>query len=103
MPAVARVGVDTATDTSGTAVIIGPGATSVLVNGSPAAIIGDLIAPHQIPPPPPDNVHPADTIDSGSTTVFAEGTGVARQGDTTQTPQTPGSIDSGSPNVNAGG
>lgn len=91
MPAVSRVGVDTATDGQGTGIILGPGVATVLVNGSIVSVIGDGIAAH--------GTHPADTIITGSTTVFAGSVGVVRAGDTTSGG---GSVDSGSANVIAG-
>lgn len=70
MPGIARVGVDTAGGT-----ILGGGQSTVFVNGSLAAVIGDAVAGHGIGP------HANPTMVQGSSDVFAEGIGVCRAGD----------------------
>ena len=55
--------------------ITGPGATTVLVEGTPLSVVGDTVAPHGLAP------HNASVIISGSTTVLAEGQPVDRVGD----------------------
>lgn len=70
MPGIARVGVDTAGGT-----ILGGGQSSVFVNGSLAAVIGDAVAGHGI------GVHAAPVMVGGSGDVFVEGIGVCREGD----------------------
>ena len=56
-------------------VIIGPGAPTVLVNGSPVSTVGDAVTPHGEPP------HAAAKIITSSKTVFAQGKGIVRAGD----------------------
>lgn len=46
---------------------LGPGALTVLAEGSPVSVVGDLVSPHGEAP------HTAATIISGSATVFVEG------------------------------
>lgn len=87
MPAVARVGVDSAGG-----VITGPGESSVLVNGSPISLIGDSVASHG------DSPHSSATIVSGSSTVKAGGVGVVRVGDSASCGHT---VSGGSSDVNA--
>ena len=87
MPAVARVGVDSAGG-----VITGPGESTVLVNGSPVSLIGDAVASHGTSP------HDSATIVSGSSTVRAGGVGVVRVGDSASCGDT---VSGGSGNVNA--
>lgn len=70
MPGIARVGVDSAGGT-----ILGGGQSTVYVNGSLAAVIGDAVAGHGLPP------HAAPVMVGGSGDVFAEGIGVCREGD----------------------
>lgn len=55
-------------------VIIGPGAPSVLVEGTPVSTIGDLVVGHG------PNPHIGATVVSGSATVFAEGRPVTVEG-----------------------
>ncbi len=90
MPAMARVGVDTA----GGGVILGPGASSVKVNGSTAAALGDLIASHGT------GSHAAAVITGASTTVKGDSKRLARQGDSCSCGHT---ISTGSSDTNAGG
>ena len=82
MPGISRVNVDTAGG-----LIVGPGNSTVLVNGSPISIIGDAVNP----PPSPA------TMVQGSSTVFAGGVGVVRQADLSSL----GIPATGSSNVNA--
>ena len=70
MPAAAIVGKSVAGG-----VITGPGAPTVLVNGSPVSTLGDTVTPHGDPP------HSSATIIKSSTTVFANGRGIVRAGD----------------------
>lgn len=56
-------------------VVSGPGATTVLVEGSPISIVGDLVASHGA------GAHAAASIVSGSGTVLAQSTPVDRVGD----------------------
>lgn len=53
--------------------VVGPGVTTVLIGGLPAAVMGDTAA----------CVGPPDTIVTGSATVFIGGKPAARMGDTT--------------------
>jgi uncharacterized Zn-binding protein involved in type VI secretion len=73
MPAAARVGDPTAHP--GT--IAGPGVATVLIEGQPAAVMGDTHV-CSFPPPPP---HPSTPIVKGSATVFVGGRPAARVGD----------------------
>ena len=70
MPGLARVGTDTAGG-----VIQGGGQSTVFCNGSLVAVIGDLVAGHGRSP------HSNPTMVEGSSSVFAEGIGVCREGD----------------------
>lgn len=70
MPGVARVGQDTAGAT-----IIGNLAPTVIVNGSPTAVLGAAVAGHGDPP------HAAPVMAQASGTVFAQGIPVCRAGD----------------------
>lgn len=90
MPPKAAVGLDTV----GGGAIIGPGATTVLVNGHPVAVVGDAVAPHA----PFTGLHNSATLASGSTTVFAEGKPVCRVGDLATCGH---AIETGSPDVEA--
>jgi uncharacterized Zn-binding protein involved in type VI secretion len=51
----------------GTGIDQGPGAATVLAEGSPVSVVGDLVSSHGEAP------HIAATIVTGSATVFAEG------------------------------
>jgi len=89
MPRAARI-----TDaTSHPGVIAGPGAPTVLINGLPAARVGDL---HACTLPPPAGPHPPNPLAAGSTRVLIAGMPAARQGDATGCGAT---IIAGSPNV----
>lgn len=70
MPGIARVGIDTAGGT-----ILGGGQSSVYVNGALAAVIGDAVASHGLPP------HASATMVEGSSSVFINNIGVCRAGD----------------------
>lgn len=70
MPQLGKIGVTI----YGAGVEIGPGAPTVLVEGSPVGVIGDKITPHGKPP------HTAPTVVTGSATVRAEGKPVVVQG-----------------------
>lgn len=76
MPGVARTTVDLV---GGTGQITGPGAISVLVDGVPISVVGDLVAPHGNPP------HTNPTIVIGSPTVRAEGKPITVQINSTAT------------------
>lgn len=89
MPGISRVRADAAGGT-----ISGPGCPTVFVNGSPISTLGDLVTPH--PPGPPHS--PSPTMIQASTTVFAGGKGVVREGDLASC----GHAASGSSNVFAG-
>jgi uncharacterized Zn-binding protein involved in type VI secretion len=75
MPAAARI-LDA---TAHPGVIAGPGVGTVLIEGRPAAVAGDLHA-CAFPSLP---WHPPNTIIKGSATVFIGGRPAARQGDPT--------------------
>ncbi len=66
--------------TSHPGMIAGPGAPNVLINGLPAARVGDL---HACAFPPPAGPHPPTPIAMGSATVLIAGQPAARQGDAT--------------------
>jgi len=66
--------------TSHPGMIAGPGAPTVLINGLPAARVGDL---HACAFPPPAGPHPPTPIAMGSATVLIAGQPAARQGDAT--------------------
>ncbi len=70
MPGVSRVGVDTAGGT-----IIEVLALSVFINNANVAVLGCAVQGHGLPP------HDAPIMAESSSTVFAEGIGVCRQGD----------------------
>ena len=59
----------------GKAPIIGPGAPTVIAEGSPVSTISDNVASHGEPP------HAKATIATSSKSVFAMGRGVVRMGD----------------------
>lgn len=70
MPAAGRVGYDKFS----TGIILGPGAATVYIDGAPASLLGDKIAPHGLSP------HKAATVISASVTCIAEGRGMVQQG-----------------------
>jgi len=53
---------------------LGPGAATVIAEGSPVSVVGDRVSPHGTAP------HTSPTIINGSGTVFAEGRPVVVQG-----------------------
>jgi uncharacterized Zn-binding protein involved in type VI secretion len=59
--------------------ISGPGASEVLIDGTPAATVGDT---HICAMPPKAGPHPPSPIEKGSATVFIQGQPAARVGDT---------------------
>ncbi|HEY3230123.1 MAG TPA: PAAR domain-containing protein [Roseiflexaceae bacterium] len=74
MPPAARVG----DPTSHPGTIAGPGATTVLIGGRPAAVVGTL---HSCAMPPRAGPHPPTPIVRGSATVLISGQPAARMGD----------------------
>lgn len=52
--------------------VIGAVASTVIVNGKPAALLGSTIQTH-LPPFPPAPVHVTPTISQGASTVITEG------------------------------
>ncbi|KFC00872.1 uropathogenic specific protein [Trabulsiella guamensis ATCC 49490] len=74
--------------------VITAGSATVLIDGLPAARLGDPLTPHDKPEHPP---HPRK-IASGSTTVFIEGIPAARSGDSVDC----GGVIVGSGTVNIG-
>jgi uncharacterized Zn-binding protein involved in type VI secretion len=70
--------------------IVGPGASTVLVGGAPAAVVGDTVT----------CTGPPDTIVKGSGTVLIAGKPAARLGDSTAHG---GAIVAGAPTVIIGG
>ena len=103
--AVTRVG-DTATtfdpcNVTGTTVIAGPGSvglTGVVVNGQPAAMLGDLTAPYSSGIPPVCTPITKPIIGPGAPTVYINGRVVSTLADTVGT----GVITTASTNVFAG-
>jgi uncharacterized Zn-binding protein involved in type VI secretion len=87
MAGVARTGQDSAGGT-----ITGVLVASVIINGSPVAVVGDAVAPHGKPP------HAAAVMAQGSGTVRAGGIAVCRAGDAASC----GHVASGSSDVSAG-
>lgn len=87
MPGVGRVGVDAAGGT-----IVGSLAPTVIVDGSPIAVVGADVAGHGLGP------HAGPVMAGGSSTVFANGIGVVRAGDAASC----GDAASGSSDVAAG-
>tara|TARA_R110000824_G_scaffold385115_1_gene579288 strand:- start:91 stop:354 length:264 start_codon:yes stop_codon:yes gene_type:complete len=87
MPGVTRAYQDTAGN------VILRGASNVLINGLPVALRGAPVAGHGKSP------HSGPIIIASSSTVYANGIGVVRQGDAASC----GHTDTGSPNVMAGG
>jgi uncharacterized Zn-binding protein involved in type VI secretion len=87
MPGIARVGVDTAGGT-----ITGNLAPNVNINGSPIVVKGATVQGHGLGP------HASPTMDGCSSTVFANGIPVCREGDAA----TCGHPATGSGSVNAG-
>jgi uncharacterized Zn-binding protein involved in type VI secretion len=73
MPPAARVG----DQTGHPGAITGPGVSTVLIGGMPAAVVGDMHV-CAFPPPAP---HPPTAIVQGSSSVFIGGRPAARLGD----------------------
>ena len=74
MPASARVG--DSTGHPGT--VAGPGVTTVLIGGMPAAVVGDT---HACAMPPTAGPHPPTPFTQGSTSVLIGGRPALRLGD----------------------
>ena len=74
MPPAARIGDITAHP--GT--IAGPGVSTVLIGGMPAAVVGDL---HSCALPPTAGPHPPNPFPMGSSTVFIGGRPALRMSD----------------------
>jgi len=74
MPAAARVG--DVSNHGGT--ITGPGVSTVLIGGMPAAVVGDL---HVCALPPPGHVPTVSPFPAGSTTVMVAGRPAIRTSD----------------------
>lgn len=70
--------------------IVGPGAPTVIIEGMPASVVGDMLI----------CVGPPDAVVKGSTTVMIEGRPAARMGDETAHG---GTILTGAPTVMIGG
>lgn len=66
MPPAARIG----DITNHGGVIVGPGASTVMIGGKPAAVAGDL---HVCPLPPPGHQPTASSFPMGSSTVLVGG------------------------------
>ncbi len=75
MPGAARVA-DTSTHGG---VIVGSGVSTVLIEGMPAAVVGDN---HVCPIPPPNHVPTVSPFPMGSTSVMIGGKPALRVGDT---------------------
>ena len=73
MPPAARVGDPTVHGGA----VVGPGVSTVLVGGMPAAVLGDL---HACPIPPPGHI-PSTPFTMGSATVLIGGRPALRVGD----------------------
>jgi uncharacterized Zn-binding protein involved in type VI secretion len=58
--------------------IVGPGVSTVLIAGMPAAVAGDM---HSCAFPPPAGPHPPTPFPLGSTSVLVGGRGALRMGD----------------------
>lgn len=78
--------------------ILGPGAPTVFIGGSPAATMGDAIVPHTIYTGKSCIPHPA-IVNTGSSTVFVGGRPAVRIGDSADF----GAVITGVPNVLIGG
>lgn len=90
MPGASRVGTDSAGGT-----IIGPGASTVKINGKNVSLKGDSVTPH----PPIDTPHDVAPVMVGSSsTVKANGKFIVRAGDSASC----GHSATGSGNVNIG-
>ena len=100
MPAVSRKGDSLSTGhiCTGTTVLATPGQGTCFANGILIARQGDPTVSHPFPPAPPCAPHVAN-VNVGSSTVFVEGSPVARIGDSADA----GAMTGGSGNVFAGG
>ncbi|WP_020476534.1 PAAR domain-containing protein [Zavarzinella formosa] len=76
MPPAARLG----DPTCHPGAIAGPGVPTVLIGGTPAAVVSDS---HMCAFPPPAGPHPSNAIIKGSATVMIGGKPAARVGDPT--------------------
>ena len=80
------------------------GSSNVIVGNIGVLTVGDPLSPHTInqPPPllPPCIDHPGQVVNTGSATVFVNGKGIARVGDSVDIA---GAITSGVATVIAGG
>jgi uncharacterized Zn-binding protein involved in type VI secretion len=95
MPAAARLSDNDTSDGTLTSSL----ASTVFINGRPAAVVGTVDSPHS-PWGPPHPPHDAATIVQGSSTVNIEGKAAARVGD----PLSCGhAVGQGSPDVTIGG
>ena len=74
MPSAARIG----EQTSHPGTIAGPGVSTVLIGGQPAAVAGDT---HVCALPPNAGPHPATPLIQGSSSVLIGGRPAMRQGD----------------------
>ena len=85
---------------SNAGMITGPGAPTVLINGLPAARLGDMhTTPMVIPGTPPIPMVGGPIIGPGCPTVLIGGMPAAVMGDMASTVGPPGTIVLGSPNV----
>lgn len=97
MPLIVTVGHTDTGHASFPPTAITSGASTVFVEGQPAARIGDSLAAHGSPSPSP--AHPR-ALASGSGTVFVEGVSVSRIGDSVSCG---GAMASSNSTVSAGG
>ena len=93
MPFAARVG----DQTSHPGMIAGPGVATVLIEGLPAAVAGDM---HSCAMPPNAGPHPPSPFTVGSSTVLVGGRSLLRVGDSSGCGA---SIIAGATNVMVGG
>ena len=61
--------------------IAGPGATTVLIEGVPAARLGDLTTPHLAGIPPFCSIHTMPIIGPGCPTVIVQGQPISKVGE----------------------
>lgn len=59
--------------------LVMPTQTTVIVNGRPAARMGDPVFPHKFPPFPPKPVHPINVVLLGNFNVVCVGKPIARR------------------------
>lgn len=80
--------------------ISGPGAKTVLINGLPAARVGDMhVTPMVIPGTPPLPLVGGPLVGPGNNTVYIEKRPISVCGDTAVTIGPPAQVITGSPNV----